>query len=305
MKKIAITGVGGFIGSNVYKYFNDAGYQVVLISSSHEMIEKNSALCFDTLTINDLKGVDVVVHCAGIAHRKDSHDMAAFGEYFEFNSLKTIDLFNKSKEAGVKRFIYLSSANVCRPIDSKVSSASELQPLDINSFSKVVAERMIQLSSNKKIEFTIIRCPLVYGAGVKGNFLTLNKLVDKLRILPFGCFGNVKKSMVSIYNLLDLVNTCIDNAGAANQIFLVSDDHDVSFLEFIRMIAKMRGKKVLMLPIPIFLLSLLGVLVRKRKLIDNLSKDFQIDIMQTKRTLGWKPPFDVEQSLSKFINKID
>lgn len=305
MKKMAITGVGGFIGSNVYKYFNDAGYKIVLISSSAQIIEENSALDFDNLTINDLTGVDVVVHCAGIAHRKDSHDMGAFSEYFEFNSLKTIDLWNKSKEAGVKQFIYLSSANVCKLIDSKISSTSELQPLDINSFSKVVAERMIQLQSNEKIEFTIIRCPLVYGAGVKGNFLALNKLVNNLRLLPFGCFGNVKRSMVSIYNLLDLLDKCVGNAKASNQIFLVSDGHDISFLEFIRLICKLKGRRVFMLPIPILLLSLLGALVRKRNLIDNLSKNFQIDIMHTKRTLGWEPPFDVEQSLKKFVNKVD
>ncbi|MFT5541753.1 MAG: UDP-glucose 4-epimerase [Arenicella sp.] len=303
MKKIAITGVGGFVGSHVYNYFKSAGYEILLISSSHKVIEENETLSLDTLKSDDLVGVDVIVHCAGIAHRKDSHDMAAFNEYFEFNSLKTIDLFNKCKNANVKRFIYLSSANVCRPIDNIVSSASELLPLDINSFSKVVSERMIQLSADNNIDFTIIRCPLVYGVGVKGNFSTMMKLVDKAKILPFGCFGNVKKSMVSIYNLLDLINVCAVNPKAANQIFMISDEDDVSVLELTRTLATLKGKRIFMLPIPISLLSFLGLLVGKRKLMKNISMNFRLDIDHTTRTLGWHPPYGLEQSLSKFINK--
>jgi nucleoside-diphosphate-sugar epimerase len=303
MKKVAITGVSGFIGSHVYKYFKSMGYETVLISSNHKFIAEHEAIAFDALISDDLIGVDVVVHCAGIAHKKDVHAVEAFNEYFESNSVKTLDLFNKSKSANVKMFIYLSSANVCNPVDNKISSLSELLPLDMNSFSKVVSERMIKLFSDKSMKFTIIRCPLVYGPGVKGNFSSIVKLVDRMRILPFGCFGNVKKSMVSIYNLLDLIKVCIANPNSANEIFLVSDGEDLSVLDIFRLLATLRRRKVFMLPIPILFLSCIGFILGKRKLINNISNEFRINIEYTKKQLDWEPPYGVKASLSQFVNK--
>ncbi|ELP3387595.1 UDP-glucose 4-epimerase, partial [Vibrio cholerae] len=131
---------------------------------------------------------------------------------------------------------------------------------------------------------------LVYGPGVKANFASLMNLVSKGIPLPFGCITKNKRSLVSVDNLVDLIITCIDHPKAANQVFLVSDDHDVSTSEMVREMAIALNKPTWQLPVPVWCYKLVGKLFNKSAVVDRLTGSLQVDISHTKDTLGWRPP---------------
>ena len=145
----------------------------------------------------------------------------------------------------------------------------------------------------------IIRPPIVYGPCVKANFASLMNLVSKGVPLPFGCITQNKRSLVSVTNLVDLIITCIDHPKAANQVFLVSDDHDVSTSEMVREMAKALDKPTWQLPIPIWCYKLVGKLFDKSDVVDRLTGSLQVDISHTKETLGWKPPQTLQEGFKQ------
>lgn len=154
------------------------------------------------------------------------------------------------------------------------------------------------------MEVVIIRPPLVYGPGVKANFAAMMNLARKNLPLPLGAINN-KRSLVALDNLVDLIVTCIDHPKAANQTFLVSDDHDVSTTELLTMMTHVCGKNPRLLPVPVSWLKLVGKLTRKQAVIDRLCGNLQVDITHTKETLGWNPPISVEEGIRRcFTDRI-
>jgi UDP-glucose 4-epimerase len=147
------------------------------------------------------------------------------------------------------------------------------------------------------MEVVIIRPPLVYGAGAKANFAALLKLVKKGLPLPFGLVKFNRRSMVSVYNLVDLIIACISNPKAANQVFLVSDDDDLSTAELIKHMAIAVGRAPRLLPLPVWCFKLVGRLIGKAPMVDRLVGSLQVNISHTKDTLGWKPPYTVSESM--------
>ena len=164
-------------------------------------------------------------------------------------------------------------------------------PEDPYGVSKSEAEIALKkLASETGMEVVIIRPTLVYGPGVKANFASLMNLVSKGIPLPFGSVTDNKRSLVSIDNLVDLIVTCIEHPKAANQVFLVSDDHDISTSEMVREMAIALDKPTWQLPVPIWCYKLAGKLFNKSDVVDRLTGSLQVDISHTKDTLDWKPP---------------
>ena len=153
------------------------------------------------------------------------------------------------------------------------------------------------------MEIVIIRPPLVYGEGVKANFASLMRLVNKGFPLPFRSINKNKRSLVSVYNLVDLIKVCTGHPNAANQVFLVSDDHDLSTAEMVQLMAKVQGKPNLAFPVPTTLFSIAGSILGKKHVVDRLVGSLQVDITHTKNTLNWAPPYSVEDGF-KFSAKI-
>jgi UDP-glucose 4-epimerase len=156
------------------------------------------------------------------------------------------------------------------------------------------------------MEVVIIRPTLVYGTGVKGNFLNLLKL-SKLPVpLPFGLVNN-KRSMVYLDNLVDLIVICIDHPNAANRVFLASDSDDLSLARLLTLIRQAMNKSSLLLPIPVFLFNLMGRLTGKTAFVDRLIGDLQVDSSDAKKYLDWSAPYTVEQGIKAtvddFLNK--
>ena len=170
---------------------------------------------------------------------------------------------------------------------------------DPYGISKWEAEQALhEVSAKTDLEVVIIRPPLIYGAGVKGNFLSLLAWLSRGVPLPLGAIQN-QRSMVGIDNLVDLIVTCIDHQAAANQTFLVSDDEDLSTTELLRRLGAALGKPARLIPIPASLLGLAARLVGKEDIAERLLGNLQVDISKTRKILDWAPRVSVDDGFRK------
>ncbi len=298
MKRLLITGYSGFVGSNLVKQLQSS-YQLNLLgrkpSNCGNVFTHNldSSSLYSVALVN----VEVVVHCAARVHIMDDTASDPLNEFRAVNTKGTLNLAKQAAAAGVKRFIFLSSIKVNgestsgkAPFTASDKSAAE----DPYGISKAEAEQqLLDLSKQTGMEVVIIRPPLVYGEGVKANFASLMRFVGKGLPLPFRAIKNNKRSLVSVYNLVDLIKVCIEHPKAANQIFLASDDNDLPTAEMVALMAKVQDKKNLALPVPAWCFKLVGKLLNKNDVIDRLTGSLQLDITHTKNTLDWKPPYSV------------
>ena len=148
------------------------------------------------------------------------------------------------------------------------------------------------------MEIVIIRPPLVYGPGVKANFLSLMRLISRRIPLPLGKINN-KRSLVALDNLVDLIVRCIEHPEAANQIFLASDGEDLSTTELLKKMAKSLDVSIFLLPVPEIFIRLFARLVGKQAISQRLCGSLQVDISKAKNLLQWSPPMDVDEALRK------
>jgi nucleoside-diphosphate-sugar epimerase len=215
----------------------------------------------------------------------------------------TINLALQAVESGVKRFIFISSIGVLGNASSKkFSETSPVMPHSSYAESKLQAElELINIASKTGLEVVIIRPVLVYGAGAPGNFGKLVSLVTKAPMLPFALCHN-KRSFISVDNLVDFISVCIIHPKAKNEVFCISDGTDFSIREFTDGIAVGLNKGLIQLPIPVFLLKVLGKITQKSDQIEQLVGDLQIDSSKAKRLLGWNPPLSMAECLSKLTS---
>ena len=157
-------------------------------------------------------------------------------------------------------------------------------------------KKKFPLPENESLETVIIRPPLVYGAGVKGNFKRLLDLVKWSIPLPFGAIYN-SRSMVSVENLVDLISTCLWHPNAANSTFLVSDDHNLSTPDLISLIAKTGGYNIKIIKVPLILLKFAFLCTRKLGLYDRLCRSMVVDCEHTKKQLDWRPTHHIDDSI--------
>ncbi len=157
---------------------------------------------------------------------------------------------------------------------------------------------MRQIAKETGLEVVIIRPPLVYGANAPGNFGKLTQAVRYGQWLPLGAVHN-QRSFVALDNLVDLIITCIDNPNAVNQIFLVSDDEDISTTRLLEMMTRAADRSPRLLPVPMGLLRLIGKLTGKQAMIERLCGNLLVDISHTKAILGWQPPISVEEGIKR------
>lgn len=308
--KIAITGATGFVGSQLTQSLSAVADVMVL--GRHNTLEAENYLYLDlndcTKNPLNLQGVDVVIHLAARVHVMNDGASDPWQEYYQVNTAATLDLAKQAVESGVKRFIFISSIKVNGESTVKgkpFTACDERLPEDDYGRSKSEAEtQLLQLADETGMEVVIIRPPLVYGPGVKANFSALMKLVMKGLPLPFASINTNKRSLVSVTNLVDLIVTCIDHPKAVNQLFLVSDDHDVSTSEMVKLMAKSLNVGTFQWPFPLSGYRLLGKVTGKSDAIDRLIGSLQVDITQTKERLDWTPPISIEEGFKRTANAI-
>ena len=304
MLKVLITGYSGFLGSHLLNILKD-DFKLCLLGRS----TPNISCDFLHASIDDISdyssiliGVDVVIHVAAVSAFYRSSCMK---EIEQINIHGTFNLAKQSAKIGVKRFIFVSSIKVNGENTEFNNLFTHLDlrcPKEYYGLSKAEAEKKLELiASQSTMDYVIIRPPLIYGEGVKSNFKSLFKLVGLRIPLPFRAINNNKRSLVSVYNLVDLIKVCIEHPKASNQIFLVSDDNDISTSEMVALMARVQEVNNYSFPFPIWCFHLLGRLLNKQEVIDRLIGSLQVDISHTKETLDWKPPYSVEEGFAKCV----
>ncbi|MCU7995599.1 SDR family oxidoreductase [Shewanella glacialipiscicola] len=304
--KILLTGYSGFVGSHLLEeiknkhsvtLYGRKGLHLDGVKHLYGQLNRNA----DFFTA--LFGCEVVIHAAARAHVMDENESKPLKVFREVNTEATLKLADQAAKAGVKRFIFISSIKVngesTTGLKPFVSTDASL-PQDPYAISKAEAEeQLLNIGSKTGMEVVIIRPPLIYGNGVKANFAALMNLVNKGIPLPFRCINKNKRSLVSVANLVDLIVTCIDHPKAANEIFLVSDDHDVSTASMVKHMSKALGKPCRLLPVPLWCYRLVGKVTGKMDVVDRLLGSLQVDITHTKNTLGWVPPQTLEEGFKE------
>jgi len=308
--KILLTGSTGFVGSAllaelktlpdfrvvsaVRSAASSASYDVVAVGSIDGTTDYSSAL----------NSVDMVVHAAARAHIIRDEVADPLAEYRKVNVEGTLNLARQAVAAGVKRFVYISSIKVNGESTRGLSAFTEVdaaKPEDPYGVSKHEAEEGLRLFARKTgLEVVIIRPPLVYGPGVKDNFLSLVKLSATGLPLPFYSVDN-KRSLLYVGNLVDLIIRCIHHPSAANETFLVSDGDDVSLPSLLTMMRSAMGRSARLVPVPVGMFKLAGALTGKRGLVDRLVGDLQVDSSKARSLLGWVPPYTVEQGIAATV----
>ncbi|MGF1743147.1 SDR family oxidoreductase [Vibrio profundum] len=305
-----MTGASGFVGSELCSELVAREHEIRGIVRSISSVDLTSSyrnhLCAfenikpDTNWSNVLLDIDCVVHCSARTHIMNETEIDALAAYRAVNVDGTRNLAEQAADAGVKRFIFISSIKVNGERTNSgtcFTSDDNAFPRDAYGISKWEAEQALQeISVRTDLEVVIIRPPLVYGPSVKGNFLSLLGWLHKGILLPLGAIHN-QRSMVSISNLVDLIITCIDQPAAANQTFLVSDDEDRSTTELLRSMSTALGKPTRLLPVPSSMLKLGAQLLGKQDIAQRLLGNLQVDICYTKRVLDWSPPSSMDEGL--------
>jgi len=310
--KVLITGSNGFIGQHLVSNLrNEKGISLVL--SSRKYVESLSGLAdqfifpsVDSSTDWEkvLVGVDTVVHLAGIAHDTKLNPKNSNTKYIESNIDTTNNLAKQAAKAGVNRFIYLSSIKVNgeETFMNKPFMADDIpNPQDRYAKSKLNAEIALKkISEISDLELVIIRPVLVYGPGVKGNFLNLMKWIKRGIPLPFALINN-KRDLVSINNLINFITICLKHPSAVDQVFLISDNISLSTKSLVKKLARFQKKKILLLPFPKILLSLVFNLIGRKELSQKLLGSLEVNTQKNINLLGWRPSQDMDEVLKETV----
>lgn len=294
---ILVTGATGFVGQNLTQ-LNQNFRCVIRAGEHHSFADSYTVSTIDASTdwSNCFEGVDAIIHLAGLAHNKSYTD----AEYRAVNTDGTLRLALKAAEAGVKRFVFVSSIGVngTNSYDSAFLPSDVADPHNSYAQSKHEAELGLwDISKQTGLEIVVIRPTLVYGAAAPGNFGLLTKLVSKLPFLPFGLANN-RRDFIAVENLADLLVTCATHPDAADHIFLASDGETVSIKQFTNAIADGLGKKIIQFPAPVSLMRLAGKLTGKSNMIGQLYDSLEVDSSNIKEVLGWTPPLTMKQAMS-------
>ncbi|HUE10584.1 MAG TPA: NAD-dependent epimerase/dehydratase family protein [Steroidobacteraceae bacterium] len=302
-----VTGAAGFVGSMLCDALVRSGYGV---RAAVRDVSRAPDCVADRVLIEDLgmsnrwgealDGVDSVIHLAARAHVL-CDSTANSDLYREANALGTLNLATQAAAAGIRRFIFLSSIKVNgeETTNRAFSAADQPHPLDAYGRSKWEAERhALGVGERTPMEIAIVRSPLIYGPGVKANFLRLMRWVDRERLLPLGAIAN-RRSLVSIWNLCDLLLLLLTHPIVAQRIWMVADGESLSTPDLIRRIAKAMRRRERLLSVPVPLLRSIGNALGFRAEMSRLCGSLMVDITGTCADLNWSPPVSVDEGLSR------
>lgn len=308
--RILVTGVTGFIGMTLARRITRKGYSVM--GAVRRRVE--GSIPFEPVVVGQigratewadaLAGVAVVVHAAARVHVVADTEQNPLDAYREVNVEGTRRLAEQAAAVGVNRFVFLSSVKVngeeTTP-GSPFRSDDAPAPEGAYGQSKWEAEQaLMEVAERTAMEVVIIRPPLVYGAGVKGNFATMMSWIAKGVPLPLGALDN-RRSLVALDNLVDLISVCIDHPAAANQVFLAGDGADLSTTNLLRRVAKAMDRSALLMPVPPSLLKIGAVMLGKGDMARRLLGSLQVDISKTRDVLDWEPPISVDEGLRRAV----
>ncbi len=311
---ILVTGATGFVGDSLVRRLSSEGACDGVVAAVRSKVAAGWPDAVKQVKVGELLhttdwrmaliGVNSIVHCAARVHVMEDDEADPLRAYRQVNVAGTLNLARQAAQAGVRRFVFVSSIKVngeATDLGRPFTADDTPSPLDPYGVSKMEAERGLRdLEAQTGMEVVIVRPPLVYGPGVKANFAAMIDWIDRGIPLPLGAIHNAR-SLVALDNLVDLLMTCIQHPTAAGQTFLVSDGEDVSTTELLRRTANALGKKVFLLPVPTSALEAVAAVLGKSAVAHRLCGSLQVDIDKTRRLLGWTPPLSLDQGLMKVV----
>ncbi|MEZ0246230.1 MAG: UDP-glucose 4-epimerase family protein [Methylophilaceae bacterium] len=302
---LLITGIDGWIASALANRCRELGHTV---RGSTRQRDSNGIVGVgeingDTDWSRAVAETEVVVHLAARVHMMSDYATDPLAAFREVNTIGTLNLATQAATAGVKRFVFLSSIKVngeSTPPDHPYFADDPAIPADPYGISKHEAEQVLRSVTEKTgMEVVIIRPPLVYGPGVKANFESMMRWLDRGLPLPLGAIQQNRRSLIALDNLVDLIITCLTHPAAANQTFLVSDGEDLSTVALLKRMGQALGKPARLFYVPTALLRLGAILFNKRGVYQRLCDSLQMDIGKTRQLLDWQPPITVDEGLRR------
>ena len=314
-RQFGLTGATGFVGRVLIPLLESRGAHVRRLVRSHgrgQAADISKVRTFVTGPLEDapdlrsaLMDVTTLIHLAGRAHVMRETAADAIAAYRATNVEGTRNLAEAAADAGVQRLIFISSIKVNGERTSKqpFRASDEPNPEDAYGVSKAEAEAVLQeVSARTGLEICIIRPPLVYGPGVKGNFARLIRAVEKGVPLPLAAIDNAR-SMVYVENLCDLIVRCSDHPAAAGRTFLVADDEALSTPELLRRIGQARGKPARLLHVPQPLLKACLTILGRQREYERLADSLVVDTTSTREALDWSPPVSMAEGLRRTVGR--
>jgi len=274
--RILVTGAAGFIGQSLVAHLRRGGRDVLPVT--RDMVAR-------------MTDVDAVVHLAARAHVVADKAADPLEEFRRVNVMETERLADAAVRGGVRRFVLVSSIGVLgNDSDGRAFTAADPpHPSEPYAVSKWEAEqRLLERVAGTAIEAVIVRPPLVYGPGVKGNFLRLLRLVNSGLPLPFAGL-EARRSFVGLQNLCGLLEACIDHPAAAGRVLLAADGEDVTLPELLDAIARGLGRPARLFKVPWLLVESFASMAGRREDLARLVGSLRVDASETRQVLGWQP----------------
>jgi nucleoside-diphosphate-sugar epimerase len=302
---VLVTGATGFVGTALCAALSSAGYHVrraIRTSSSARISDAVVGnIDGDTAWKAALEGVDTVVHLAARTHVIDDRAENPLAAYRRINVFGTHNLVDQAIEADVRRFIFMSSIKVNgeETLGAPFRETDTPQPQDAYGMTKLEAEELLTAQARTSgLELVIVRPPLVYGPGAKGNLLRLMRLVARGVPLPFGSIKN-SRSLLGVGNLADAIMACVRSPRAAGRTYLVSDGEDLSTPALVQMLATALNAKARLVGCPVALLEAAGAVTGKTAEVTRLTRSLEVDSSSIRRELAWAPPHPVARGLAE------
>lgn len=298
-----ITGASGFVGSHLMAEMARRGLPARGVTRRpHAGLVTVPSYGPDMDWGEALAGIDTIVHLAARVHVMRETETAPLARFRIGNVAATANLARQAAAAGVRRFVFVSSIKVNgeRTLAGRPFTADDPPaPEDPYGISKAEAEaELLSLGRQTGLEITIVRPPLVYGPGVRGNFRSLMKWAASGIPSIFPAVDN-KRSFVHVANLCDLLITVLDHPRAANAVFLASDGQDLSTHELLTCLTLAAGRRARSIALPLAVLRGFGTLTGRDKAIARLTESLQVDIGPTCRRLDWHPPLRVDDAMKR------
>ena len=305
--KVAIVGAGGFVGRGLIGRLTADRHDLVPIVRAPAGLPQEHAIAdlgsadWDGL----LAGMDAVVHLAARVHMMKDKARDALAEFRRVNYEGAMLVAEAAARQRVKRFLFVSTIKVNGEASRRgrpFRADDPPRPEDPYAISKHEAEQaLFRLAAISGMDVTVIRPPLVYGPGVRGNFGAMIAAIRRRMPLPLGSVNSNRRSFVSLDNLTDLIAVALCHPAAAGEVFLVSDGEDVSTARLIRLLARALRKPAILVPVPPRLILMAARVAGKGPAASRLLGDLQADLGKTCDRLGWSPPVSLEEGLRRAV----
>lgn len=249
-----------------------------------------------------LRQIDAVVHLAARVHAMRESAPDPLAEFRAVNVEGTLALARQAAKAGVRRFVYLSSIKVNGDWGT-FTEGDAPSPADPYAVSKWEAEQGLRAMERETgMDVVVVRPPLVYGPGVKGNFQSLLRAIARGLPLPLGAIDN-RRSLIGVDNLADFIVSCLDHPAAAGRTFLVSDGEDLSTPELVRRLARAMNRPARLIPVPAMVIRLGAAALGKSATAHRLLGSLQVDARPAMALLSWRPPKSLTEGLRAAVTE--